>query len=483
MTTTLSPVQPSRWWHYWLGFAVVLAVGVWLIAGSQALLFVDTNDFQRVVGHLQLRSLGDGLRWALPEGPTRNPGNPELASHIFTLLAWVQRFLPGHVFDLARSALVAKCLLLAYAWILGWQCARALQRGAIWCTAIALAWLAVFFMAHTIGMAQSFYAEYAFLLGFPLLLIGVLAERPKVRLWCLGLAALVCGLAKVQYFYVPLLLAVCIWAASHWQRLAPEKALIKLLLAVQVLCLVPVLIGKNAALNAYHGLYLGSYMVLTPEQFDGLGVSAEQRRCTGVDAWGAVLSGPGGTDVRDGDVSCFPVEPKLGKSDVLRPYLHYPQALLQLAQYALPHHFTVHYFHVFANNAYLKKLDDRALPATDWLLGMTNLRERTITPTAPVFLVAALLLFALSRRSASSGLRRLAVGGLLLSLLVVSQVLIALLGEGVRDLSKHLWAAQLALDMLVLLCVLQALAWLSQAWSSRTGRADFGAGGLAAKVR
>ena len=42
----------------------------------------------------------------------------------------------------------------------------------------------------------------------------------------------------------------------------------------------------------------------------------------------------------------------------------------------------------------------------------------------------------------------------------------------------YLWV-----DMLVLLCVLQALAWLSQAWSSRTGRADFGAGGLAAKVR
>ena len=483
MTSNAFSNASSPRWQYWLGLAVVLAVGLCLIAGSQALLFIDTNDFQRVVGHLRLRPLGDGIRWALADGPTRHPGNPELASHIFTLLAWVQGFLPGHVFDLARSALAAKCLLLAYAWVLGWQCARALQRGAIWCTAIALAWLAVFFMAHTIGMAQSFYAEYAFLLGFPLLLIAVLAERPKAR-WCwLGLGALVCGLAKVQYFYVPLLLLFCIWAGNRWQRVAPEKALVKLLLAVQVLCLVPVLIGKNAALNAYHGLYLGSYMVLTPEQLDGLGVSAEQRRCIGVDAWGAVLSGPGGTEVRDGDVSCFPVEPKLGKSDVLRPYLHYPQALLQLAQYALPHHFTVHYFHVFANNAYLKKLDDRALPATDWLLGMTNLRERTITPTAPVFLVAALLLFALSRRSASSGLRRLAVGGLLLSLLVVSQVLIALLGEGVRDLSKHLWAAQLALDMLVLLCVLQALAWLSQAWSSRTGRADFGAGGLAAKVR
>ena len=51
MTMIRPPTQPLPRWQYWLGFTVVLAVGLWLIAGSQALLFVDTNDFQRVVGH------------------------------------------------------------------------------------------------------------------------------------------------------------------------------------------------------------------------------------------------------------------------------------------------------------------------------------------------------------------------------------------------------------------------------------------------
>ena len=106
-TAQTSPSHRSRW-LFFIGFLAVGVVGVALIWGSQALLFADTNDFQRVVGHLYLTPLGDGIRWALPERPFRMPGNPELASHIFTLAGWVQRYLPGAVFDISRTALAAK---------------------------------------------------------------------------------------------------------------------------------------------------------------------------------------------------------------------------------------------------------------------------------------------------------------------------------------------------------------------------------------
>lgn len=136
-TAQTSPSHRSRW-LFFIGFLAVGVVGVALIWGSQALLFADTNDFQRVVGHLYLTPLGDGIRWALPERPFRMPGNPELASHIFTLAGWVQRYLPGAVFDISRTALAAKLLLLAYAGVLAWQCAAALQRGR--CGARRLHW-------------------------------------------------------------------------------------------------------------------------------------------------------------------------------------------------------------------------------------------------------------------------------------------------------------------------------------------------------
>lgn len=442
-----------------LGFAVVALVGALLIDGSQSLRFIDTYDFKRVAGHLHLTPLGDGVRWALPEGPFGPPQNPELATFLFSFLGWVQRYLPGAVFDISRTALLAKFLLAACALVLARQCAAALNRGA-WCgMGLALAWLGVFFMAHSIGMAQTLYAEYVFLLGLPVVLVGVLASSRRVRLVCLVAGTLACGLAKVQYFYVPLLVLACVWAAGRLQHVVPDRRLLKRLLLVQVLCLVPLLMGKHAALNAYHGVYLGSYMVLSPAQLDVLGVPAEMRSCIGVDAWGHELSGPGGTQVRHVGRICHPKILKLGKRDVLWPYLRFPKTFLLLLQYALPHHFTVRYFHVYPDRPYLERLDGGSSPVATLLVRMTELRERLITPLAPVFLVGALVLFALSRR-ADEGMRRLALAGLILSLFMITQVVVALLGEGIRDLSKHLWGAQLGLDMLVVLIALQCLGWL-----------------------
>ena len=80
------------------------------------------------------------------------------------------------------------------------------------------------------------------------------------------------------------------------------------------------------------------------------------------------------------------------------------------------------------------------------------------------------MFFALSRSQRVIGLRGLALAGLVLGLFVVSQIAITMLGEGVRDLSKHLWAAQWALDMLVLLLALQALGWLRYGYQARGGR-------------
>ena len=87
MNDPVTSMSSRHRWRYGLGFAAVVLVGLVLALASQSLLFVDTNDFQRVVGHLGLTPLGDGIRWAMPERPFRMAGNPELTSHIFSLAA------------------------------------------------------------------------------------------------------------------------------------------------------------------------------------------------------------------------------------------------------------------------------------------------------------------------------------------------------------------------------------------------------------
>jgi hypothetical protein len=83
-----------------------------------------------------------------------------------------------------------------------------------------------------------------------------------------------------------------------------------------------------------------------------------------------------------------------------------------------------------------------------------------------VFIAAGLLLPFLNPRRGLSVETRAAT--LLLALFVPSQIVVSLLGEGVRDLSKHLAAAQLCLDLLWVLLVLQLLAWVSAKVSVKT---------------
>lgn len=60
---------------------------------------------------------------------------------------------------------------------------------------------------------------------------------------------------------------------------------------------------------------------------------------------------------------------------------------------------------------------------------------------------------------------------LFLNAFVYSQIVISLLGEGLRDLSKHLIAAQLALDLLVVVTVVNVAALVVAAMRRRLAAA------------
>ena len=452
--------------HLWWKWIFVLVMGGLLVWGSQALLLIDTGDFARVIGHMRMLPVdGSNTRWTLPSDGFSWPNNPELASVLFTVLGWIQLLWPGAVFDLGRTAFLAKLLLLGSAVLLANYSTATLPAHAtkhpaslwLWIVVFSL-WTAALFMAHSIALAQSFYPEYALYIALPLLLVGFLTPKENKRRWAwIFLAALGCGLAKVQYFYVPTLVLLCITAAAWRQRAPQDKILIALLLLAQALCLFPMSLGRHAALNAHQSVYLGSYLMMTPDQLNALGVPAKRHSCIGIDGWGNQVSGPGGTQVREVGHTCYPETPPLGARDMLRPYFRFPQTLPKLMHFALPHHFTVNYFHVYDWFILRQQRDASANPITSLLITVSAWRERFLTPAAPVLLAWSLLFAAFSRL----GLHRLALVGVFLSLFIVSQIIISLLGEGIRDLSKHLWGAQLALDMLTVITALQLFALVS----------------------
>jgi hypothetical protein len=176
-----------------------------------------------------------------------------------------------------------------------------------------------------------------------------------------------------------------------------------------------------------------------------------------------VGSDPWGNKLDSNDIARFGAGPSgcadrvsLTFEDVLAPYWHHPALLFRLWHWASPAHFTVKSFHLFKYNGYILPADGKSYHNGHTLLVASGLRETLITRNYTVFIAAGLLLPFLNPRRGLSVETRAAT--LLLALFIPSQIVVSLLGEGVRDLSKHLAAAQLCLDLLWVLLVLQLLA-------------------------
>lgn len=445
-------------------FAATLATCLILI--SENIHFRDFGDYSRAIDFMvNAVRLEPHLLWVFREDGIGTVPGFDPSALMFKAMGTVQHWY-SDFYHLRVNSLVAKLVLVLYADVLARLLSRHFQRPtlsrAIVFTAVSLS----FFYAHNIGIANSFYAEYAFLLFFPLLLIGFLRAQTNYGKLLIVAGALLSGLAKVQYFYIPALVLACVLVLDFRARRSTPWWLVAALLLAQALCLLPLRENPYAELNHHQSTFMGSYMMLEPQQLRALGLDDEQIACVGIDGWGHKAFGPGGTQPQYVGNSCYGRHPK-STADLLAPYLRNPGTLLKLMAFALPHHFTVHYAHVYPYLLYIVPSNGKDFKGGRLLVKLSELREQTITRLA-IVLVALGLIAPFWRRPGQH--RGLGLSCLFLALFIVSQIIVSLLGEGIRDLAKHLWAAQLALDFLVLALLAQSVLWFTNA--RRTGRAS-----------
>jgi len=442
-------------------FATSLAMGLVII--SENIHFRDYGDYSRAIEFMvNAVRIEPHLLWAFREDGIGAVYGLDPSALMFKLMGTVQHWY-SDFYHLRMNSLAAKLVLLLYADMLARLMSRQFQRPtlsrAIVFTAVSLS----FFYAHNIGIANSFYAEYAFLLFFPLLLIGFLRVQANHGKLLIVAGALLCGLAKVQYFYIPALVLVCVLALDFRAKRRTPRWLVAALCLIQALCLLPLSKNPYAELNHHQSTFIGSYMMLEPQQLRALGLDDEQIACVGIDGWGHKMLGPGGTQPQNVGHSCYGRHPK-STADVLAPYLHYPGTLFRLMAFALPHHFTVRYVHVYPELQYVIPSNGKDFKGGRLLVQLSDLREHTVTRLAPVLVALGLVVPFVSRRGQHRGL---GLSSLFLALFILSQIVVSLLGEGIRDLSKHLWAAQLALDFLLLALLAQSVLWFTCARRAR----------------
>ena len=454
-------------WLYWV---IVFCAAVVLLHASSFIGFMNQGDFPRAVGGFLTVPLDSialpsvlpfGYVWPFLESiplPSLKDGSSVVW---FWLMAQLQRVYSPY-FDIFTMALVAKVYWLMLLHVIASRLTLILNWGALGQLTIFGGLSVACFAAHNVALLNSFYTEYVFFLSAPLLLLAATSAcLQKRRLWYAALA-LLAGSAKVQFFYVPTLLLFCLVISDLLEKRQIDKGLTTILVLIQIVCLIPFGANQFTQINRYHATYLGSYMVLSDSELAKLGLDERRQKCVGIDAHGNQLASPSATHYTSGFDHCYKLDQQK-LSDVLVPYVLFPDVALRLWKNALVPHFTVQYFHVSKELPFTVPTNGRSYRTGQWLVEVTALRDRWISRNVLLLIVASgLVLPFLYPRRAPHPLR---VPSLFLSLFMLTQILISVLGEGVRDLSRHLSAAQFGLDLLLIVCALQ-MVLLSRRWRS-----------------
>jgi hypothetical protein len=451
--------------------AALVTLCVLLVFGSSSIGMIDQGDYPRTVSRIvgePLPPAADAAatapvtRWALRDGLPIPNASSGTSSFLFAAAAGLQSLYQDR-FDMMHLGLAGKAGLAAALGLLAFAAGRRLGFGVAGQGALAAGLLLTAFAAHNIAFMQSFYGEFSFFLGLPVLLAALLWPPGRWRLGLLAFGLLMCGGAKAQFFYLPLLVLPVLWMEARATGRRLGRPAVATVLLVQVICLLPLTISDVMTFNRHHSTHQGSYLAMTEAERDRLGLDPIERQCIGVDAWGNRLETLDAVRIVRDDDDCAVPWPK-SLVDTLRPYAVAPMAALRMVTIGLPPHLTVRYFHVQDDNHYSASLKAKAGPVAKSLYWLTSFRDTILRPwTLPLLLVFVLVV---AWRSLLDRAMGLAAPLLLLLLLSLSQVPVALLGEGVRDLSKHLAGAQYALDLMLVLLA-GHLFWLAKQSTSR----------------
>jgi hypothetical protein len=465
-----------KWWILQIaGYLPIIVLGAWLTFQSLSLTTLDQGDYSRAIAPI-LTGPADGGQYRHWEKPTmewqfRAPfalGKIDnSASLYFTLNAYAQQWVRTS-FSLPVLGISSKIITLVLLIILAKRIATICAWGLLGTNLIAMALAIAYFMAHNVYLFNSLYQEHAFWLGLPVLLAGLLDRSPwRSTAWII-VGATICGAAKTQFFYIPLLVSILQVLWSWWQGKPQNKSLLAGLLVAQILCTIPLLNNPFRALNFYHATYFGSYILASPQTQKQLDIAPQTERCIGSDRWGMVLAGKEGNEAGPTITSCFDAV-HLSTLDVLRPYVLEPSLLWKMWRFSKPALWTAQPFHNLPTHPYVitpqglnTKGEPYPFPANQVLIGYSSWREQHLTQRVQSISLLALILASVLAYWKLLG--RLPLVIIFLTALLWSQIAIALMGEGFRDLGKHYAAAQLCFDLLVALLGISVLALISNCW-------------------
>lgn len=287
--------------------------------------------------------------------------------------------------------------------------------------------------SSNIGMFSSLYQEQVVLFSLPLTIVFLMKDGWVGILGVFVFSSII-ACSKGQFFYFPLLAAV--YYLIYSREFLVQKILMCLIsLSLSLLCIYST--ADTSQYNKYHSTYFGVYELMhlnnmeIPEGVD--------KNCVGVDSWGKRFDLMEGATYTEIDEKCRLKHLDVKFQDSLYWFLKNPLHILTLPfDKGVRTQLSEDYFHVFKSLKLARNDDNFTKQVT---LIKDYIFKEVRFSILSIFLLLSLILF----RAKESGFV------FLISSFGVSQLYISFLGEGYRDMAKHLFAMNFSFDLLVFL--------------------------------
>ncbi|ELY5854387.1 glycan biosynthesis hexose transferase WsfD [Cronobacter malonaticus] len=315
-----------------------------------------------------------------------------------------------------------------------------LQRGHISYVDYAIALILIVFLCSSSNIAffPSFYQEQVVLVFLPLMAMCLVRRENTLLTTALFvISAFVIGGSKSQFFYMPLLSMPFVFHFINYRKLALAGLLIS-----QVACVFFVINSSDATnFNKYHSAYYGVYAY---EKMNGIDLpGGVDEKCIGIDAWGGQLDKENGSHRSVLGKSCYENNKNVSFMDSIREYIKHPSIIFKLPfDDVVKDNLVTDYIHVAKTIKVI--VDDKIT----WSTQLTHMKDRVFGNLRMLIMILILTAFLVFRKA-----RSMSMPLVIVTLFGISQFYISFIGEGYRDLSKHLFGLAFSFDMVVFLSV------------------------------
>ncbi|MDU4942345.1 MAG: hypothetical protein E6X23_12500 [Mixta calida] len=300
---------------------------------------------------------------------------------------------------------------------------------------LAFLLLSVFMCSSSnIAFFPSFYQEQVILLCLPVMAISLInRDNSLATTSFFVISAFIIGGSKSQFFYLPI---GCIVLTLYFRNY--KKTLAASLLIAQIFSIAFVLHSSGATnYNKYHSAYYGIYAF---EKMNGITLpKSVDEKCIGIDAWGGQLDKERGSHRSTFGESCYKANRNVTFMDSIKEYISHPSIIFKLPfDEIVKDNLVTDYIHVAKTIKVI--IDDK----DSWASKLTRIKDDAFSIYRMAIMLAVTLLFLVV-----PSLRKMAVPITFVGIFGISQFYISFLGEGYRDLSKHLFGVSFSFDLML----------------------------------